>query len=123
MSVQVTAPAPRTTQTLSHDPTGIVRQVHAGPDLLQFQDVLPDGTPGPVSGADDLSVVETTEAGCDARAFTAIVNDSFDNVLVLRADGPVPSPGPDANPDAGDGNSSSDRFEDANNAITLEFAA
>ena len=55
MTVQVTTNPAGTVERYSNDPTfATVPLVPAGPGVLQFQDVLPDGSLGPIWGPNDL---------------------------------------------------------------------
>ncbi len=68
MTVQVTTTPPGTTAVYSYDPAaGTVPVVPAGPGLLQFQDVLPDGSPGPIWGPEDITLLAATAEGLRVR--------------------------------------------------------
>ncbi len=67
MTVQVTTSPPGTTATYTYNFSTGAPQVPAGPGLLEFRDVQPDGSLGPVWDADDLTVVESTDAGLRVR--------------------------------------------------------
>jgi len=68
MTVQVTTTPPGTSERYSNDPTfAAVPLVPAGPGVLQFQDVLPDGSLGPIWGIEDLEIVSTDDDGIRVR--------------------------------------------------------
>lgn len=69
--------------------------VSLGPGPLQFQDVLPDGSLGPVWGAGDLEIVAVTEAGPQVRF--------PDGTEIVLAGAAVPDLLGEVAPAAGDG--------------------
>ena len=68
MTVQVTTTPPGSSERYSSDPTfATVPLVPTGPGVLQFQDVLPDGSLGPIWGVEDLEIVSTDDDGIRVR--------------------------------------------------------
>ena len=68
MTLQVTTSPPGTAQTYSYDPTaGTVPLVPGGPGVLLFQDVLPDGSLGPVWGEGDVEILGVAPEGLRLR--------------------------------------------------------
>lgn len=64
MTIQVTTTPPGTTTTYSYDANGgTAPEVPAGSGVLQFQDVRPDGSLGPIWGPEDLTVLEVQDGG------------------------------------------------------------
>ena len=68
MTVQVTTSPPGTVERYSYDPlVGVPPVLPDAPGLLQFRDVLPNGSLGPIWGADDITIVGLSAAGLRLR--------------------------------------------------------
>ena len=55
MTVQVSSGPQGTPQVFTFDPAGTPPMVPLGPPPMQFQDLRPDGSLGPVWGAEDMT--------------------------------------------------------------------
>ena len=89
MTVQVTTAPAGTVETYSYDPaTGSPPLVPGGLGLLQFQDVLPDGSLGPIWGAADIQVLGIVAEGLRVR-----FPDGTEVILVESPEGLAPAAG------------------------------